>query len=272
MLIEVFQTFLVAVLILSPLEKLLPRKDISIFRAQRITDILYIFVAAFIISAMTTGVITVGRLIFEPVVPSNLQAWVFSQNIFVQIAAILIIADIGYYLMHRLHHEIPFLWKFHAVHHSIEEMDWMAAYRVHPFDQALTRGISLIPIFILGFSGGALALWGILFAWHSMFKHSNIKVNLGPMRWVFVEPVFHHWHHANEVHAFDKNYAGQLPILDILFGTAHLENRLGPSKYGTDTHVPDDFVGQLISPIKSALTDDETSGSTLPEMDNLKEV
>jgi len=272
MLIEVFQTFLVAVLILSPLEKLLPRKDIPIFRKQRITDILYVFVAVFIISAMTTGVIMVGEFIFEPLIPIALQDWVFGQNIFVQILAIMIIADIGYYVMHRLHHEIPFLWKFHAVHHSIEELDWMASYRVHPFDQALTRGISLVPIFILGFSSGALALWGILFSWHSMLKHSNVKVNFGSLRWILVEPVFHHWHHANEVHAFDKNYAGQLPILDILFGTAYLENRLGPSKYGTDTFVPEDFVGQLVSPIKSALIDEGGEGHILPEMESLKEV
>lgn len=214
----------------------------------------------------------VGEFIFGPLVPLHVQDWVFSQNIFVQIVAIMVIADIGYYVMHRLHHEIPFLWKFHAVHHSIEELDWLASYRVHPFDQALTRGISLVPIFVLGFSSGALGLWAILFSWHSMLKHSNIKVNFGPLRWLLVEPVFHHWHHANEVHAFDKNYAGQLPILDILFGTAHLENKLGPSKYGTDTFVPDDFVGQLISPIKSVLIDDQIDGSILAEIDTLKEV
>lgn len=271
MLLNAFETFMIAVLILSPLEKLLPRKDISVFRDKRITDILYVFVAVFLISSIMTGVIIVGRLAFEPLMPVGIRDWVRSQNAFAQVVVIIIIADIGYYIMHRLHHEIPFLWKFHAVHHSIEEMDWLAAYRVHPFDQSLTRGISLIPIYVLGFSGGAIGLWAIFFTWHSLLKHSNIKVNFGPLRWVFVEPVFHHWHHANEVHAFDKNYAGQLPILDILFGTAHLENRLGPTKYGTDTLVPDDFVGQLISPIKSALIDSDDPSAGVSEFETLRE-
>jgi len=271
MLFDVFETFLIAVLILSPLERLLPRKDISIFRDKRITDTLYVFVAVFIISSITTGVIMVGRFVFEPLIPSSVQAWVHGQNAFVQVVAIMIIADIGYYTMHRLHHEIPFLWKFHAVHHSIEELDWLAAYRTHPFDQSLTRGVSLIPVYVLGFSSGAVGLWAIFFTWHSLLKHSNVKVNFGPLRWVFLEPVFHHWHHANEEHAFDKNYAGQLPILDILFGTAIMENRFGPTKYGTDTYVPDDFVGQLINPIKSALIDEDPSEDVVPDTESLTE-
>jgi sterol desaturase/sphingolipid hydroxylase (fatty acid hydroxylase superfamily) len=257
MLIEVFQKFMLSVLILSPLELLLPRNKIAIFRKKRLLDLLYVFGAVFIISSITTGVIVVGVMILGPLVPSGLSAWLSGQHMIFQVIAIMIIADIGYYTLHRMHHEIPFLWKFHAVHHSIEELDWLAAYRTPPFDQSLTRGLSLAPVFALGFSTAAIGVWGFIFTWHSLLKHSNIKINFGPLRWVLLEPVFHHWHHANEEHAFDKNYAGQLPILDIIFGTAIMENRFGPSKYGTDTYVPDDFVGQLVHPIKSALIDDD---------------
>lgn len=269
MLLDVFETFVIALLILSPLEHLLPRKDIALFRDKRITDILYVFVAVFIITSITTGIIMVGRIALDPIVPVALETWVFGLNPFIQVIAIMIIADLGYYVMHRMHHEIPFLWKFHAVHHSIEELDWLAAYRTHPFDQSLTRGVSLIPVYALGFSTAAIGVWAFIFVWHSLLKHSNINIRFGPLRWILLEPVFHHWHHANEPHAFDKNYAGQFAFLDVLFGTAYMENKLGPSKYGTDTYVPDDFVGQLIHPIKSALMDDDHPAEALTAVDLL---
>ena len=72
------------------------------------------------------------------------------------IAGPAILADLGFYTVHRLFHKIPWLWKFHAVHHSIEEMDWLAADRVHPIDQIFTKGASLLPVFALGFAAGPL--------------------------------------------------------------------------------------------------------------------
>jgi len=263
MLLEVLKTFLITSLVFLPLEHFLPRNKQSIFRDKWVTDLLYVFGAVFLISALTTGILITGVIIFDPLVTDAVKPWVSSQPIFLQLIAIMVIADLGYYLMHRLHHEIPFLWKFHAVHHSIEEMDWLAAYRTHPFDQSLTRGVSLIPIVVLGFSSSAFALWGVFFMWHALLKHSNVRIGFGPLRYILMEPVFHHWHHANEKHAFDHNYAGQLPFWDILFGTAIMENRFGPSKYGTDTYVPDDIVGQILHPVKSALVGDKAD--SVPE-------
>jgi sterol desaturase/sphingolipid hydroxylase (fatty acid hydroxylase superfamily) len=155
---------------------------------------------------------------------------------------------LGFYLVHRAFHKVPWLWRFHAVHHSIEEMDWLAAHRVHPIDQILTKGASLIPIFALGFASEPMFLFAVMYRWQALLIHSNVRIGFGPLRWIFASPQFHHWHHANHREAFDTNFAGQLSLLDLLFGTMHLPGRETPRLYGTDDPVPGDYVGQLAYP------------------------
>ena len=202
-----------------PLEFLLPRlKDKKIFRKKWSLDGCYALISPFIISVGFIFIITIGTLIIDPILPVGVKEVIASQYLIVQVGEVIIIADVGYYLIHRMFHEIPFLWKLHAVHHSIEEMDWLAAHRVHPIDQILTSGISLIIPYTFGFSTASIAIFFAIFSWHSYLKHSNVNIRFGVLRWILVSPTYHHWHHANEEHAFDKNYAGQLPIIDIVLG------------------------------------------------------
>ena len=241
--------FGVMLLIFTPLEILFPRRDIAIARAHRLTDLLYIFVASVITAAFTTIIMLGGAATLSPLAHEGVQNWVGGLSLWVSVPLMMLVADIGYYWVHRLHHEIPALWKLHAIHHSIEEMDWMAAHRVHPIDQALTRGISFVPVILLGFSSSTVVIWAFIFAYQSLLKHSNVRVGFGLMRWVFVDPVYHHWHHANQSEAFDRNYAGQLPVLDLVFGTAFMKTADTLMHYGTDTKVPDSFVGQILHPL-----------------------
>jgi sterol desaturase/sphingolipid hydroxylase (fatty acid hydroxylase superfamily) len=158
-----------------------------------------------------------------------------------------LIADLGFYLAHRAMHSSQLLWHFHAVHHSSEEMDWLAAYRVHPIDQVFVKGASLVPIFVLGFSSSAIVIAAIIYHWQALFIHSNVRLRLGPFRLLVAGPEFHHWHHANECDAYDKNFAGQLPIWDIVFRTMHLPGRM-PTHYGVDDAIPEGWLGQIAYP------------------------
>lgn len=250
MLYDTIIRFFTMLVVFTPLELLFPRRNIAINRKHRITDLLYIFVAVFPIALLTVLITTVGTLILSPFEIHYVKNWIAELPIWASLPLLILIADVGYYWVHRAHHEIPALWRLHSIHHSIEELDWMAAHRVHPIDQGLTRGISLIPVAWLGFDNAAVLLWGTVFSFHSMLKHSNIKVNFGPLRWILIEPAYHHWHHANQREAFNKNYAGQLPILDLLFGTAFMKGESTLVRYGTDTKVPDNFIGQLSHPIR----------------------
>jgi sterol desaturase/sphingolipid hydroxylase (fatty acid hydroxylase superfamily) len=168
--------------------------------------------------------------------------------VWLQFIEVLLLADLGFYLAHRTFHAVPLLWRIHSVHHSIEEMDWVAGHRVHPIDQILTKSVSLLPVFALGFHPGAIAAFTLLYHWQSMLIHSNVRIDFGPLRWVLASPHFHHWHHANEPEAFDRNFAGQLPLWDLVFGTFHLPKGRMPQRYGLDAPVPDTYVGQLAYP------------------------
>lgn len=249
MILDVFQKLLITMMIFLPLEYLLPRlKDKKVFRKNWALDTCYALISGFITTAGIIFIIVVATLLIDPILDPRIKVAIGSQHLILQVLQVIVIADIGYYLIHRMFHENPVLWRLHAIHHSIEEMDWLAAHRVHPFDQILTRGLSLIIPYTFGFSTASIAIFFIIFGWHSYLKHSNINLRFGPLRWLFVTPTFHHWHHANEEHAFDKNYAGQLPILDIIFGTAIMKESKGPEHYGTDTSVPPDFIRQLLLP------------------------
>jgi sterol desaturase/sphingolipid hydroxylase (fatty acid hydroxylase superfamily) len=146
-------------------------------------------------------------------------------------------------------HAVPFLWRFHAIHHSSEKLDWLAAHRVHPVDQVITKSASIVPLFALGFSEAAIAFWGIVYQWQSVYVHANCRIGLGPLGWLVATPHFHHWHHANHKEAWDRNFAGQLPFIDALFGTLYLPAGRMPERYGIDEPVPEHYVQQLLHPI-----------------------
>jgi len=249
MVLELLQKLLITMVVFIPLEFLLPRlRDKKILRKNWALDTCYALFSGFIVTAGMIFIIVLGSLIIDPILPSSFKKAVANQHLVLQVIEIIIVADIGYYLIHRMFHENPVLWRLHAIHHSIKEMDWLAAHRVHPLDQILTRGTSLIIPYTFGFSTASIAIFFVIFGWHSYLKHSNVNIRFGPLKWVFVSPTFHHWHHANEQQAFDKNYAGQLSIIDIIFGTAIMKESKGPEYYGTDTYVPKNFIGQLLLP------------------------
>jgi sterol desaturase/sphingolipid hydroxylase (fatty acid hydroxylase superfamily) len=160
----------------------------------------------------------------------------------------MIFADLCFYWMHRTFHKVPWMWKFHAVHHSIEELDWLASYRIHAVDQILTKGASLIPVFGFGFSDATIAIFAVIYQWQTLMEHANVNISYGPLRWLVASPQFHHWHHANERQAYDKNFAAQFSFLDWIFGTAYLPGNEFPDRYGTNEPVPKEYVGQFYYP------------------------
>jgi sterol desaturase/sphingolipid hydroxylase (fatty acid hydroxylase superfamily) len=179
------------------------------------------------------------------------QATVASQNRLLQFAEAVVIANIGGYTGHRLSHAVPFLWRFHSVHHSISEMDWLAAARVHPLDQMVTKALTIVPLYILGFSKATFGVYIGLATFHAVFIHANLAIKFGPLRWLIGTPEFHHWHHSADPEAHNKNFAGELPLLDLLFGTFYLPKGLMPATYGTSEPVPNGYFGQLLHPFRS---------------------
>ncbi len=245
-----WRDLLICILVLTPIEHLLPLyKQAQFPRRGWLTDMGHLFLSGILIRFGMMILISGSAAIGAMAVPSGVQAWVGGLPLWLQVILASLIADLGVYLGHRAMHEIPGLWHFHAVHHSSENLDWLAAYRVHPVDQMIIKGASLIPMYALGFSAEALLIAVIIYKWQALLEHANIRIPLGPLRFVLVGPEFHHWHHANERDARDKNFSAQFPLWDILFNTLHLPGRM-PQRYGVDDPVPSTWMGQIAYPFR----------------------
>jgi len=156
--------------------------------------------------------------------------------------------DFAGYVVHLIDHKINFFWNSHIIHHSSEELDWVVAFRIHPVDQILTKGLSLVPVVALGFSEWAIGIYALLYQWQSVLIHANVRIGFGPLRRLFASPEFHHWHHSNDREARDRNFAGQLSFLDALFGTLHMPRGRMPTSYGLDQPMPQRYAFQLLYP------------------------
>ena len=240
-------------LIFVPLEQVFPHNEKQpIFRTFWKTDLAYFFVSAFFIQLITILTLKPAVVFFQWAALPGIQSWIGGLPFIVQFAAILLIADFTQYWVHRLFHAVPFLWRFHAIHHSAESMDWLAGSRLHLVDIALTRGLSYVPIYLLGFAEAPLFTYIIFVSIHATFIHANFRPELGPMRWLLATPRFHHWHHTSDLACADKNFAVHLPILDRLFGTYYFPAGRWPEAYGiADGKVPPSgFFAQFAYPFR----------------------
>jgi lathosterol oxidase len=178
---------------------------------------------------------------------------VAGQPLAVQFIEILVLTDFVQYWVHRAFHQVPFLWRFHRIHHSADVMDWLAGSRLHLVDVAATRGLTYVPIYVLGFAEPALVAYVAFVSIQATFIHANVRFNFGPLRWVMATPQFHHWHHGADREAVDKNFAVHLPLLDRLFGTCYLPGDRWPSSYGLagGKPVPSGYLRQFVDPFTS---------------------
>jgi sterol desaturase/sphingolipid hydroxylase (fatty acid hydroxylase superfamily) len=240
-------------LIFVPLEKLFGRLNHGVFRKGWRTDLIYFFVGSVLIQVITLLTLKPAFVLFGWAVNPSVQAQVRSQPLWAQFLEFMLLADVMEYWVHRMFHVVPWLWRFHAVHHSAEVMDWLAASRLHVVDLAVTRAAMYVPAFILGFSDMAFYAYIGFVSIHATFIHSNVRFSFGPLRWVLATPQFHHWHHGCEAEAIDKNFAVHLPFLDWFFGTLHLPGLRWPKVYGVHNNdVPAAFWAQWLYPFLPA--------------------
>jgi sterol desaturase/sphingolipid hydroxylase (fatty acid hydroxylase superfamily) len=220
-------------LLFVPLEKLFALRAQRVFRRGLLTDLTHLLVNNLFSTALGIA------LVVAALVP---VFWVRNLNIVgnlptagaVVLAAVLVV--VGNYWGHRLTHEVPFLWRFHSVHHSIELMDWVAAGRLHPLDQAFTQAFTVMPLVILGYGAGTFAGVAVFVTLLAIFQHANVRLRFPVVRWVVPTPEWHHWHHAIDAEARDKNFG--LPIVDRIFGTAYMPKGRRPQGFGIPDPVP----------------------------------
>ncbi len=238
-----------------PIERLFALHPQKFFRKALAQDVGYYFVSGLVPALLLTFPLSLVAYGAHAVVPHSFQAAVAARPLWQRILGGLVIGEIGFYWGHRWTHEIPFLWRFHAIHHSAEHVYFLTSARAHPIDNVFIRLCGLIPAYILGVAspltrtGSLVPVLIVLVAtmW-GFFIHSNVRWRLGPFERLLATPAFHHWHHTLR-EPLDRNYASMLPCMDKLFGTYHLPNEW-PDAYGSETKVPSSLGGQLLYPLR----------------------
>ena len=233
-----------------PLERLFGlRTDQSVFRSDWRQDLFYFLVNSLLVQLLTFLSLTPATSLVAHTQWTDMRAAVASQPIWVQVIEIMVLTDLTQYWVHRVFHRVPRLWRFHAVHHSTRTMDWLAGSRMHVVEIVLLRGITVIPMYVLGFHEWALKAYILYIYLHSTLIHANVRFEFGWLRHIVATPRFHHWHHGIEKEAIDVNFAVQFPWLDRLFGTYYLPDDKWPSGYGVGGHpVPPGYLRQLAYP------------------------
>ena len=233
-----------------PLERMFAlRREQGPFRPGWLTDSEYFFMSHALVQLISVLVlapaVSLGAMLAIP----SLQQAVQQAPLVLQFAACVLAADFAQYWVHRAFHAVPWLWRFHAVHHSAETMDWLAGSRLHLVDVVATRGLVLLPLVVLGFDARAVYAYLALVSLHAVFIHANFAPRARWLeRWVAM-PRYHHWHHAIEPEARDRNFAVHLPMLDRWFGTHYLPDDAWPKGYGVaGVRAPDGYLRQLVWP------------------------
>lgn len=229
-----------------PLERMFALRRQPVFRRSLLTDLTHLLLNTMIVSVLTVGFVVVGALPLLWLRALDLEARA-PGAVAIPIAVVLVL--VGQYWGHRLTHRVPFLWRFHAVHHSIERMDWVAAARLHPVDQAFTQAFTVIPLVLLGYDGITVAGVGVAVVFLALFQHANVRLRFPGLRWIVNTPEWHHWHHAIDPAAHDRNFG--FPAVDVLFRTAYLPKHATPTGFGTHDPVPQDgYLRQLAHPFR----------------------
>ncbi|MGQ0804366.1 MAG: sterol desaturase family protein [Actinomycetota bacterium] len=250
-----------AFLTLGGLERLFRRHRYKTFRTGIGTDVTYFLTGNLLaLGVLVPVLVVVGLVTFAglalplAVFGIGVGGVLGGQPLLLQVLVVLLLFELVGYWVHRLFHEVPFLWRFHAVHHSARQLDWIAGTRIHPGEiaiSALMFGPVLLVAFGVTVGGGLFVLFTVVQNIAGAIAHANIRWRLRPLHRLVLTPEYHHWHHSREPDALYKNYAGFLPLMDMIFGTYYMPKNRRPQEYGTDDPVPPTgYLAQLAYPFR----------------------
>ena len=240
---------LLMTLIFSPIEVLWPAyPKQSVFRSEWVTDIVYflsthlpIQITSFLILLPATQLTAVLNIASVTAVIGQLP-WLL------QFFLAVVVADLAEYVIHRAFHEVPFLWGFHAIHHSSKALDWIAGSRSHLVDDVVVRAFILVPMMLV-FPHDINVAYLFFVTLHATWTHCNFGPTIKWLEPFIIQPRYHHWHHTSQKEAIDKNYAIHFPWIDRLFGTYYLPEDKWPETYGLNNeNIPAGFWAQFVYP------------------------
>ncbi len=239
---------LLMAIIYVPLERLWPQyPKQGTFRNEWTLDVVYFMSTHLPIQILSFLVLLPSIQATKYLGVPALQGFIARIPWLLQFFLAIVVADVTEYFVHLAFHKVPFLWRFHAVHHSSKALDWIAGSRSHFVDDTLVRGLVLAPL-MLGFSQSITLAYLIFVTLHATWVHCNFGPNAKWLEKFLVMPRYHHWHHTSQKEGIDKNFAIHFPWIDKLFGTYHFPDTW-PVHYGLDgEEISPNFLGQTIDP------------------------
>lgn len=239
--------FLMA-LIYVPIERLWPQyRDQGTFRDQWTLDVVYFMSTHLPIQILSFLVLLPATQAVKFLSVPSIAHVIARMPWLLQLFLAIVVADLAEWTIHWALHRVPFLWRFHSIHHSSKALDWIAGSRSHFLDDTLVRGFILVPL-MLGFSQSIILAYLIFVTLHATWTHCNFRPNVKWLEPFIVLPRYHHWHHSSQKEAIDKNFAIHFPWIDRLFGT-HYYPEEWPARYGLDAEeIPKGFIRQTYEP------------------------
>ena len=170
-----------------------------------------------------------------------------------QFLIFLVLKDFVEWNVHRLLHNVPWLWELHKLHHSIEELDWIGNFRFHWGEVIVYKTLSYLPLVVLGIDWRVLLAIAVLWTVMLDLNHANVPLSWGPLRYVLNSPKMHVWHHDVEQYGKGgQNFGQVLSVWDWIFGTVYWPtNRDKPDRLGFKgmESYPRSVLGRLVYPI-----------------------
>jgi sterol desaturase/sphingolipid hydroxylase (fatty acid hydroxylase superfamily) len=176
---------------------------------------------------------------------NNLPVWA-------QLLILFVARDFIQWNIHRLLHRVNWLWEFHKVHHSVEEMGFAAHLRYHWMETVVYRSLEYLPLSMIGFGIQDFLLVHLFTLGWGHFNHANINVPMGFLKYIFNSPQMHIWHHAHHIpNRYGVNFGLTLSVWDYLFGTAYIPKNGRDEKLGFDNLAafPTTFSEQILYPL-----------------------
>lgn len=181
----------------------------------------------------------------------GVQIWPSHWPLYAQVILAVVGSEFMLYWAHRSAHEIPFIWRFHAIHHSVEKLWIVNTGRFHFMDSLYSIILGMIPLIALGASMDVVMWLGAVTAFIGMLTHCNVEMRFGPLSWIFNTPELHRWHHSKRLREGNTNYGENIMLWDMVFGTYFKEDRRPPVNIGITTYMPEKFTEQFLWPFLS---------------------
>lgn len=244
-----------SILIVATFERIQPfREDWNRSKGDLLTDALYVptylgtngLIEPFVRGAtVMIGVSLSGAL--------GIGLWPGDWPVLGQLALACVVVEAIDYWPHRLLHEIPTLWRFHAVHHNPKRIYWLNATRSHPIEISFRGVANVIPLALLGAGAEVITLVAVANAILGMYQHANIDFELGPLSWIFSVGEMHRWHHSISIDEANSNYGSNFLFWDVVFGTRFRDTtRKAPDEIGiADDYLPTAWWRQLLAPFRA---------------------